>query len=382
MNFLNSIYKTGMLLLAFGLMAACSNLDSDIEKEPFDGATEGGVLILCQGNLNAGNATLSYYNPETKVVENGVFQRANGGAKLGDTGQSVALHGDRVYVAMENSGIVWVLNAATFQVEGKLTVGQTEHMVNPRYIHFLDSPDGRLPSTKAYITDLYSPYITVFNPWTMEYVSSISTGQTASQGHCSTEQMVQYGDYVFTNCWSYSNKILVIDTRRDEVCDSLVLGAIQPKSMVVDARGKLWVITDGGYFTADSSFGDNIPHLYRIDAATLTVELDQALDTDEANVFLATNPARDVLYVINNDVYRMSITDSHLPVRPFIEAERDNKGRRHYLYAMGVDPHNGEIYLADAVDYSQSGVVYRYAEDGTLLHSFRVGITPCGFAFK
>ena len=362
-----------MLLSAFGLAAACSNTDHGPGEESFSDTGQG-VFVLCEGNFNSGNSTLSYYNPETREVENGVFQRAND-RRLGDTGQSIQLHGGVAYVAMENSGIIWGLDTATFRVRGQLTTGQTEHMINPRYIHFLSDD-------KAYVTDLYSPYITVFNPRTFQYVGSISTRQQASFGYNSTEQMVAWGDRVFTNCWSYSNKILVIDTRRDEVCDSIVLSSWQPKSMAMDARGKLWVITDGGYSTDEDSFSDNIPHLYRIDAATLAIELDQALDTDEANVQLATNPAGTVLYVINNDVYRMDISASHLPVRPFIEAPRGSNGRRHYLYGIGVNPRNGEIYLADAVDYRQSGVVYRYAEDGTLLHQFRVGITPNSFAFK
>ena len=152
--------------------------------------------------------------------------------------------------------------------------------------------------------------------------------------------------------------------------------------MVLDARGKLWVVTDGGYETTEDSFGDNIPHLYRIDAATHQIELNQALDTDEGGVQLATTPDGTVLYLINNDVYRMNITDAHLPVRPFIQAERNVRGIRNKLYGIGVNPHNGEIYVADAVDYSQAGVIRRYSPDGTLLDQFRVGINPNGFAFK
>ena len=362
-----------MLLLASVLIAACSNSDPDIESEDFNGSGKG-VLILCEGNYQAGNSTLSYYNPEKKTVENGVFLRANE-AKMGDTGQSIQIHDGVAYVAMENSGVIWALDTATFKVKGQLITGQTEHMINPRYIHFLSSE-------KAYVTDLYAPYITIFNPRTMQYVGSIPTGQPDAYGYNSTEEMVQFGNRVFTNCWSYSNKILVIDTTKDEVCDSIVLDSWQPKSMALDARGKLWVITDGGYETDEDSFSDNIPHLYRIDAQTLTIEQNQTLDTDNANVKLATNPAGNILYIINNDVYRMEVTASHVPVRPFIEAEVGTNGLKHFLYGIGVNPHNGEIFVADAVDYRQSGVVYRYDESGKLLDKFRVGITPNNFAFK
>lgn len=368
-----SITLLGKLLATLTLLAACSNSDPGYEEEPFD-AQGRGVFILCEGNFNAGNATLSYYNPETKTVENAVFQRAND-RKLGDTGQSITLRGGTAFIAVENSGIIWAIDASTFRVKGQLTAGQTEHMINPRYIHFLSD-------TKAYVTDLYAPFITVFNPQTMTYTSSISTEQPEAFGYCSTEQMVQYGHEIFTNCWSYSNKLLVVDTRTDQLTDSITLSSWQPKSMALDARGKLWVVTDGGYETDEESFSDNIPHLYRIDAATNAIELDQTLDTDEGSVQLATNPDATILYLINNDVYRMNITDVHLPVRPFIQAERTERGVRHKLYGIGVDPHNGELYIADAVDYSQAGVVRRYTADGTLLDQFRVGINPNGFAFK
>ena len=362
-----------MLLAALMLSAACSNTPDDPDGQEVRLAGQG-VFVLCEGNYQAGNSTLSYYDPATRTVENGIFQRANG-ARLGDTGQSILLRDGVLYVAMENSGIVWAIDAETGRVRGQLTAGQTEHMINPRYVHFVSDE-------RAYVTDLYSPYITVFNPRTMQYVGSISTRQEASFGYNSTEEMVQWRHRVFTNCWSYSNKILVIDSRRDEVEAEITLPSPQPKSMVMDAQGKLWVITDGGYSTGDDSFGDNVPHLYRIDAETLAIEQDQTLDTDEANVQLATDPTGTVLYLINNDIYRMDVTASHVPVRPFIEAERDANGRRHYLYGIGVNPHNGDIYVGDAVDYRQSGVVYRYSADGTLLDKFRVGITPNNFAFK
>lgn len=364
----------GMLLAALGWLAACSGIEDGPAREDFS-ETGRGVFILCEGNYNSGNASLSYYDPETKQVQNGIFLRAND-RKLGDTGQSIALRNATAYIAVENSGILWAIDAGTFKVKGQLTAPQTEHMINPRYVHFLSDQ-------KAYLTDLYSPYITIFNPTNLQYLGSISTGQPTLYGYCSTEQMVQCGDLVITNCWCYSDLLLIIDPRLDAVVDSIHLRtSMQPKSMVRDRHDRLWVITDGGYQADDDAFGDNIPHLYCIDPATRTILSDQALDTDEGNVQLATNQQADTLYVINNDIYRMAINESHLPVRPFIQAPRDSKGRRHKLYGLSVDPRSGDLYVADAVDYAQSGVIYRYSSSGHLLDTFRVGINPNGFAFK
>ena len=84
-----------MLLLALLLMAACSNSEPDDPTVDYDWRKKG-VIILCEGNYQAGNSTLSYYNPEAKTVQNGVFFKAND-AKMGDTGQSVQLHDGVAY---------------------------------------------------------------------------------------------------------------------------------------------------------------------------------------------------------------------------------------------------------------------------------------------
>jgi DNA-binding beta-propeller fold protein YncE len=359
------------LMLCGAALAGCDS-DNGNEEEVFQ-ASGTGVFILNEGNYQAGNSTLSYYDPSTESVDNNVFYRAND-RKLGDTGQSITINGNDVFIAVENSGIIWKIDSETFKVKGQLETSATgSKMINPRYVHILSD-------TKAYVTDLYSPYVNVFNPTTMQYIKSIPTGQDSNYGYASTEEMVRYGKYLFTNCWSYSNKILVIDTDKDEVVDEIVLTSYQPKSMKIDKNGKIWVITDGGY--SGSSYADDYPCLYKIDAATRKIEQQQYLDSDEANVQIALNGAKDTLYVINNDIYRMSVTDSHLPVRPFISAEVDENGTRHKLYGLSVNPVNGDVYVADAIDYSQAGVVYRYSSDGVLIDKFTVGIIPNGFCFK
>lgn len=362
-----------MLLSALVLVTACNDLE-DVQYGAHHMTVEqGGVLILCEGNYNSGNASLSYYDPTTKNVENGVFRRVND-RKLGDTGQSILLHDGTAYIAVENSGIVWGIDATTLQVKGQLTATTDTKIINPRYVHMVSD-------SKAYVTDLYAHYINIFNPKTYQYTGNIAVEEAASNGYCSTEEMVQYGKYVFVCCWSYSNKLLVIDTEQDKLDGTITLTSYQPKSMKIDKNGKIWVITDGGYESSDGSFGDNVPHLYRIDAASRTIELDKALASDEGNVQIALNGSADILYIVNNDIYRMSVDDDELPERPFISAPLNNDGSRHKLYGIGVSPYTGEIYVADAIDYAQAGAVYRYSADGSPIDQFKVGIIPNHFAF-
>lgn len=328
--------------------AACMDY-GPAEQEPLD-CSQRGVFITCEGNFVAGNATLSFYDPARRQVENEVFMRANG-MKLGDVAQSMTLRGDRGYVVVNNSGVVYEIDTDTFEVTGLI-----EGVVSPRFIHFPND-------TTAYVTDLYDPRITVFDTRNLRI-----RGRIATNGHKSTEQMVQWGDEVFVNCWSYDDKILVVDAARDRLVDSIQVGP-QPSSLAIDRYGKLWTVTDGR--TAGIAAA-----LYRIDAATREIEQVYVFAPGDHPSGLTVNGARDTIYFINRSVWRMPVTARTLPDEPFLRHTST------IFYEVGVDPSTSEVYVADAVDYVQHGVVYRFTPRGVPLDTIRVGITPGGFCFK
>lgn len=51
-------------------------------------------------------------------------------------------------------------------------------------------------------------------------------------------------------------------------------------------------------------------------------------------------------------------------------------------YGLTINPVNSEVYIADAIDYVQNGVVLRYSPDGELLDEFYVGIIPGAFCWR
>ena len=50
-------------------------------------------------------------------------------------------------------------------------------------------------------------------------------------------------------------------------------------------------------------------------------------------------------------------------------------------YGLGINPHTGDIYIADAKDYMSDGAVLRYSAGGEKLDEFEVGVCPSKFAF-
>lgn len=345
----------GGIVLSLG---SCMQWDYGDVVEDFD-ATGAGLFITNEGNFQYGNASLSYYDPATNQVQNEVFFRANG-MKLGDVAQSMCIYDNKGWIVVNNSHVIFAIDLNTFK-----EVGRIENLTSPRYIHFLSDE-------KAYVTQLWDNRIFIVNPKTYSITGYIQVPDMTMESG-STEQMVQYGRYVFCNCWSYQNRIIKIDTETDEVVDELTVG-IQPTSLVMDKYDRMWTVTDGGY--EGSPYGYEAPSLYCIDAATFKVEKQFRFKKGDWPSEVQLNGTRDTLYWINNDIWRMDVTANRVPVRPFLEY-RDTK-----YYGLTVNPVNGEVYVADAIDYQQQGMIYRYSPQGKLIDEFYVGIIPGAFCWK
>jgi hypothetical protein len=281
------------------------------------------------------------------------------GIPLGDVAQSITIRGDLAYIVVNNSGGIYVVDKNTFQIKGMIG-----GLTSPRYIHFLSDE-------KAYVTDLYAMAISVVNPKTFKVIKTIDVRNGDNQHP--TEQMVQYENFVFTNCWSYDNKILVIDTDTDKLADQIEVG-MQPTSLCMDKYNKIWTVTDGGY--EGSPYGHEAPSLHCINAQTRQIEKTFTFEFGDWPSEVCLNGTKDTLYFINNDVWKVPVTALEMPEKPFVPYKNTK------YYGLTVDPKTSDVYLADAIDYVQPGVVYQYSSGGIPIDTFRVGIIPGAFSFK
>ncbi len=317
MKQINLLLTTGLLLIFLPLTSCMKYGPSQTEDFP-PGPTGEGLLIINEGNFMYANASLTYYIPGSGKTENEVFFRANG-INLGDVAQSLSIFEGNGYIVVNNSGVIFVIDPNTFRLKGSIT-----GLISPRYIHFIDK-------RKAYVTDLYQEKITIVDPQSFRILGYIPV-----TGHRSTEKMVQWENFVFVTCWSYDNKILVIDTVTDRVTDSLEVGC-QPTDLLLDGNGKIWCAAAG--------------NLYRIDARSRKIE--------------KTFPAQA-------DGARTYPTD----IAPFIVLDK-----RTY-YGLAVDPVTSHVYVADALDYVQQGKVYRFNTRGVPVDTLTTGVNPGFFCFK
>ena len=284
-----------LILICLSLLIplhGCMEDDLLWEKEnpgydiPYDG-----LFVVNEGNFMYGNASLTFYDPETRELIDDVFFQTNA-IPLGDVAHSMTIRDSLAYVVVNNSGRIYIFHTSTFVLKGKIS-----GLTSPRYIHFISDE-------KAYVSDLYAGSITVVNPQTREITGTIPVNNHKNESYQhSTEQMLQYDRFVYTNCWSYGDQVLIIDSELDRVIDSVEV-LKQPNSMVLDRNYNLWVLFDGG--DEESSYGNKSAGLLKIGAGSTEAKLILSIDSGYPRD-LRINGTGDTLYFINGDVYRYAI---------------------------------------------------------------------------
>ncbi|MDC1105742.1 hypothetical protein OAT16_03495 [Prolixibacteraceae bacterium] len=368
-------YFTVCLFAILLFLTACMHDNEMWERRLDHYSQSSGLFILNEGNFMYDNASLSYYDMADREVTNSAFYLTNNGLPLGDVAQSMTIRDSLGYIVVNNSGKIYVINVNTFKCVGKIPT-----LTSPRYIHFLDKH-------KAYVTDLYAKSIAIIDPLGDYEETGIVNGKVLGHIDVSndggqfyqhpTEQMVQYKQFVFTNCWSFDNKILVIDTTKDEVVDEIEV-LKQPTSLVMDRFNRIWTITDGGY--EGSAYGQERPGLQCIDAETRKVLKTWRFDLEDWPSEVQLNGSKDVLYFLNKHIYRMP---TFLNADPECFIKNPNADAQYGgFYGLTVDPYSGDIYVGDALDFQQDGVVYRFDKSGAPVDTFEVEISPGAFCFK
>lgn len=338
-------------------LTSCSDDDNGPVIDPVEPSE--GVFIVNSGNFGAGNSSLSYLSTATNSVSNNLFRTANG-MSLGDVAQSMTMANGLGWVVVNNSGVIFAIDPDTYKEKGRIDKGLT----SPRNIYFINS-------TKAYVTQLYDNRIAIVDPAACSVTGYITVpGMEAATG--STENIVLKDGYAYCTCWSYNKTVIKIDTATNTIVGSVEVG-VQPKDIVLDANGDLRVLTDGGW--NGNPIGYEAPSIVTINPADMKVKKTMTMELGDyvSNLMVADN-GKELYWVNANKVMKMNYDANALPTDPYVMGMA-------YLNALTIDPANGDLLVADAIDYVQQGAVYRY-HNGELTDTYTVGIIPNAFCWK
>ena len=302
------------------------------------------VLISCEGNFGTGNGSLSLYSSFSKEWVNNYFDQQNN-FPLGDVVQSIAAIDQNLYIVVNNSGKIEVIDSASFLSQGVIT-----GFTSPREMAKIDNDI-------AYVTDLYSNSIHVVDLNIKNIINNIAVSGW-------TEAILVQNNYAYVSCPG-SSLIYKIDVTNHALVDS-VATAYSPLDLVIDKNNSLWVVCSGNW-------GGNDGTLEKINLDTFTNELVIQLNSSPSE--LCINNDLSQLFWLANGVKELDV-DQIATINSIIPSGMG------YFYGLGIHPNSNDIYVTDAIDFVQAGKLYRYNNIGIILDSAVLGINPHSIFFK
>jgi len=315
-----------------------------------------GVFILNEGLIGTETAEVSFLSPDGSL-ENNIYSTQNGGMPLGDTGQGMGLNEDFVYIVLNYSNEVKVVNRTTFEYVTSIT----DQIESPRHIALHDG--------KGYVTNWGDPgnpgddFITI-----IDLASHTVTGTIpVAEG---PEVIIEKDGVLYVahlGGYSYGNTVSVIDIATQNV---IVLDVADLPSALKTDDEKLYVLCSGKpSWTGDETAGG----LYVFDLFDYQNVEVYPFEVSEHPEFLGLD-ATSLYYVLDADIYKMNLGANALPVDPFIETISND-----VQIPYGFNKIDDKLFLADAVDYVSAGKVYIYGEDGSFEAEYTVGPLPNSF---
>jgi YVTN family beta-propeller protein len=345
------------LFIALAFIAVLASCHKD-KVNPNGGtptAQRAGLYVLNQGGFGAKNSTLTYYDYTTKLLVPDQYTVANGaGNVLGDTGNDLGVYGSKMYIVVNNSNVVDVVNAKT----GKL-IKQDSILISkgvgrqPRSVAFY--------KTNAFITS-YDGTVAVMDTASLAISKYITVGRNP-------EQMVVVGSKLYVaNSGGLSfgnpdNTVSVIDLNTLTETKKITVIA-DPVSITADTYGNVYVLSLGDFNTVLGGMtiiDDNADVVKSKPAVSLGYNVPIAANGDF--VYYATADSKIAVYNAKTQAAAQAnfITDGTVITTP---------------YAITVDNSTGEVFVTDAKDYSSNGTLYVFDKTGKKEYSITTGINP------
>ena len=340
LKLLFSLSVSGILSLSATFFTSCRGdevIYPTIGTHVTDEVREGGLYVLCEGNMGSNKARLDYIN-----LERGDYYANWYGAQnprqmkeLGDVGNDIQQYGGRLYAVVNCSHKVEVMDRKARHI------GQID-IPNCRYMAFKDD--------KLYV----SAYVgSVANPELLGSVYEIDTAtltikREVKVGHQPDELCVvddklyvcNSGGYL-TN--RYDSTISVIDLHSFTEIEKIPVG-LNPTRIRMDNRKQLWICCNGNY-------ADATPMLVILDFTAGQ----KRISTVCSNISIQGS----TVYVIDNNEKKLrafstiDFTEQECPIDI-------NK----YEHPYGLLATDDALYITDAKNYVSSGLLYCYGYDG------------------
>lgn len=366
----------GGVLLTPGCRKEIPMIRSEVDYVTMPTAPERieGFFLVNEGNMGSNKCTIDHFDARTGGYQRNIFPERNPGVvkELGDVGNDIAIHDDRLYVVVNCSNLVEVMNVHTAEHIGSVTIP------NCRYIVF----DG----DRAYVSSYAGPVqidpearpgkVVEIDTRTLTITREVVVGYQPEEMVITGGRLyvANSGGYRYPN---YDRTISVVDLESFEVVNTIDV-AINLHRMELDRFGRIYVSSRGDYYGTGSD-------IYVVDVATERVigrlglaASEMCIDDDRLYVISTewsyTSNSNEVSYAVYDTA------EERILSRNFIT---DGTEKQIALpYGLAVNPETKEIYVCDATNYVTPGYLYCFSPGGELKWRVRTGDIPAHIAFS
>lgn len=362
-------YKYLILFVFSLLIHACDDItDKDSPEDNGGSNTEtgtAGIYVLSEGLFNLNNSTLMFHSLKNGQTDTDYFRSKNHRG-LGDTANDMAIYGSKLYIVVNVSSQIEVIDRASGLSLKRIPVlNENGSSRQPRYIAF--------HKDKAYVCS-FDGTVARIDTTSLEIEEYATVGRNPD-GIC-----VQ-GDKLYVSNsggldWDgigVDNTVSVVSTEPFKEIKKIQVG-YNPGRIRADNYGHVYVATRG----KDISAGDY--NFVQID--TRTDEVKQIYDEKVMN--FAINDQLAYLYNFNYTTQDSQIKVFNLQTGTTLREDFiTDETEINTPYGIYVNPYSGNIYITDAYNYLVRGDVLCFNPQGKLIYRLtNIGQNPNTVVFS
>lgn len=348
----------GWCLLMF-LFASCDDMYDKVPDGTLPVTTEKSrIFVLSEGLINMNNSTLSMYDFETRETVADYFLVKNQRG-LGDTANDMELYGSKLYVVVNVSSQIEILDASTGKSLKQIPMFDDKGVARqPRYITF--------HKDKAYVCS-FDGTVAKIDTASMQIEDIVVVGRNPD-GICVANNKIYVSNSGGLNFPNYDNTVSVIDISTFTEIKKIKV-ASNPGKIYADSQGDVYLVSKGNYSSSS-------PYIFqRISAKTDVLE--QSFSDISALNFTIHN---DTAYIYNFDFNTQScwVKVFDCTTEKIISDQFITDGTEISTpYGVDVNPLNGDVYLTDAKSFTEWGNVLCFDKTGKLKFSINeIGLNP------
>ncbi len=336
------------------IMLILSSCKKDKPEQDLVSATlSNGMLVLCEGLFQQNNSSVSWVNFTNSAVANSLFENRVG-RQLGDTGNDMKRYGNKIYIVVNASSTIEVLDAITFKTIQQIDMVNGGVAKQPRSIVFNGS--------FAYVT-CYDGFVDVIDTSALTVTQRIPVGANP-EGMAIANNKLYVANSGGLNFPNVDSTLSVIDLSSNIELSKIVIGQ-NPSSVIADAQGEIYVINRGDYGAIPSSIS-RIDSQNDVVLSTLAINATHIVPMNSNFLIANYDYNSSVSNVLLFDPLSETVINSNFIATTGIST----------LYGIQYDSFRNQIYLMDAMSFTNTGYVKSYTSTGSLVENYHVGLNP------